>query len=102
MRYVPSFLKAVRPAEEFTGRLEGTNDAAEPAIRPLAPGRKNNRFADGEQAAANYTSIETAHVNGIDVEAVAADLISGLASHPTGFGALALAIAWNSRCCLSE
>ena len=55
------------------GRLEITNNAAERAIRPLALGRKNWLFAGsdtgGERAAAIYTLIETAKLNGLDPEA---------------------------------
>jgi hypothetical protein len=55
------------------GRLEISNNAAERAIRPLALGRKNYLFAGsdagGERAAAAYTLIETAKLNGLDPEA---------------------------------
>ena len=68
------------------GRLEMSNNAAERAIRPLALGRKNYLFAGadsgGERAAAIYTLIETARMNGIDPEAWLTDVISRIASHP--------------------
>ena len=52
------------------GRLEISNNAAERAIRPLALGRKNYMFAGsdagGERAAAIYTLVETAKLNGLD------------------------------------
>lgn len=55
------------------GRLEISNNAAERAIRPLALGRKNYMFAGsdagGERAAAIYTLVETAKLNGLDPEA---------------------------------
>ena len=55
------------------GRLEMTNNAAQPAIRPLALGRKKWAFAGsdegGHRAAAIYTLIETAKMNGLDPEA---------------------------------
>jgi hypothetical protein len=68
------------------GRLEMTNNAAERAIRPLAVGRKNWLFAGsdtgGERAALMYTIIETAKLNGVNVEAYLADLIARLGDHP--------------------
>jgi transposase len=55
------------------GRLEMTNNAVERAIRPLAMTRKNYLFAGsdsgGVRAAAMYTVIETAKMNGLDPEA---------------------------------
>lgn len=68
------------------GRLEISNNAAERAIRPLAIGRKNWTFAGsdtgGERAAALYTIIETAKMNGIDPEAYLRDLLARIADHP--------------------
>jgi transposase len=68
------------------GRLEMTNNAAERAIRPLALGRKNYLFAGsnqgGERAAAFYTLITTAKLNGLDPEAWLADVIARIGDHP--------------------
>lgn len=68
------------------GRLEMTNNAAEPAIRPLTLGRKNYLFAGsdegGRRAAIMYTLIETARFNGVDPEAWLADVIAPIADHP--------------------
>jgi transposase len=68
------------------GRLEMTNNAAERAIRPLALGRKNWIFAGsdagGERAAAIYTLIETAKLNGLDPEAYLANVLGRIAAHP--------------------
>ena len=68
------------------GRLEISNNAAERAIRPLALGRKNWLFAGsdagGERAAAIYTLIETAKLNGLDPEAYLRDLLGRIADHP--------------------
>ena len=68
------------------GRLEMTNNAAERAIRPLAVGRKNWLFAGsdtgGARAALMYTIIETAKLNGVNVEAYLADLIARIGDHP--------------------
>jgi len=68
------------------GRLEMTNNAAERAIRPLTLGRKNWVFAGsdegGHRAAAIYTLIETAKLNGLDPEAYLANVLSRFAAHP--------------------
>ena len=52
------------------GRLEIDNNAAERALRAVALGRKNYLFAGsdagGERAAAIYTLIGTAKLNGLD------------------------------------
>ena len=54
------------------GRLEIDNNAAERALRVVGLGRKNFLFAGsdggGESAAAMYTLIGTAKLNGIDPE----------------------------------
>lgn len=67
------------------GRLEMTNNAAERAIRPLALGRKNWLFAGsdagGERAAALYTLIEVAKMNGLDPEAYLRDVLTRIADH---------------------
>lgn len=68
------------------GRIEIDNNAAERSIRPLALGRKNYLFAGsdagGERAAAIYSLIETAKLNGIDPEAYLRDVIARIADHP--------------------
>lgn len=68
------------------GRLEMSNNAAERAIRPLALGRRNWTFAGsdagGQRAAAMYTIIESAKMNGLDVEAYLTDVIARIADHP--------------------
>jgi hypothetical protein len=65
------------------GRLEISNNAAERAIRPLALGRKNWLFAGsdtgGERAAAMYTLIETAKLNGLDPEGYLRDVLGRIA-----------------------
>ena len=54
------------------GRLEADNNVAENAPRAIALGRKNYLFAGsdtgGERAAAIYTLIQTAKLNGINPE----------------------------------
>jgi transposase len=68
------------------GRAEISNNAAERAIRPLAIGRKNYLFAGsdrgGERAAAIYTLIETAKLNGLDPQAYLSAVLTRIAEHP--------------------
>ena len=68
------------------GRACIDNSAAERAIRPLALGRRNWTFAGsdagGERAAAMYSLIETAKLNGIDPEAYLRCVIERIADHP--------------------
>lgn len=68
------------------GFCEISNNAAERAIRPLALGRKNYLFAGsdrgGERAAAIYTLIETAKMNGLDPKAYLSKILTVIADHP--------------------
>ena len=68
------------------GRICVSNNAAERAIRGIAVGRRNWTFAGsdtgGRRAAAMYTLIETAKLNGIDPQAWLADVLARLQSHP--------------------
>jgi transposase len=68
------------------GRLEIDNNAAERALRAVALGRKNYLFAGsdagGEYAAAMYTLIGTAKLNGIDPEAYLRNVLERIAEHP--------------------
>jgi transposase len=79
------------------GRLEISNNAAERAIRPLALGRKNWLFAGsdtgGDRAAAMYTLIETAKLNGLDPEAYLRDVLGRIADHP--INRIAELLPWN-------
>jgi transposase len=81
------------------GRLEMTNNAVERAIRPLAMTRKNYLFAGsdsgGARAAAMYTLIETAKMNGLDPEAYLRDIIARIADHP--INRIAELLPWNWR-----
>jgi transposase len=68
------------------GRICLSNNAAERALRGIAVGRGNWTFAGsdrgGERAAAIYTLIETAKLNGIDPQAWLADVLARLPDHP--------------------
>jgi transposase len=79
------------------GRLEIDNNAAERQIRPLALGRKNYLFAGsdagGERAAALYTLIQTAKLNGIDPLTWLRDVLTRIADHP--INRIADLLPWN-------
>ena len=68
------------------GALEIDNNAAERALRAVALGRKNYLFAGsnagGERAAAMYTLIGSAKLNGIDPEAYLSNVLARIANHP--------------------
>ena len=68
------------------GRLEIDNNAAERALRAVALGRKNWLFAGsddgGERAAAIYSLIGTAKLNGVDPEAYLRYVLKRIAEHP--------------------
>ena len=68
------------------GRLEIDNNAAERALRVVALGRKNFLFAGsdggGESAAAIYSLIGSAKLNGIDPESYLRNVLSRIAEHP--------------------
>jgi transposase len=68
------------------GRLEIDNNAAERALRAVALGRKNYLFAGsnagGERAAAIYSLIGTAKLNGLDPESYLSHVLARIADHP--------------------
>ena len=68
------------------GRIEIDNNAAERALRVVALGRKNYLFcgsdAGGERAAAIYSLIGTAKLNGLDPEAYLRNVIERIGDHP--------------------
>jgi transposase len=68
------------------GRIEMDNSAAERALRTVALGRKNYLFAGsdagGERAAAIYTLLGTAKLNGLDPELYLRQVLERIADHP--------------------
>ncbi len=68
------------------GRIEIDNNAAERALRDVALGRKNYLFAGsdagGERAAAIYSLLGTAKLNGLDPEGYLRTVLARIADHP--------------------
>jgi transposase len=68
------------------GRIEIDNNAAERSLRKVALGRKNYLFAGadsgGERAAAIYSLLGSAKLNGIDPEAYLRYVLASIAEHP--------------------
>ncbi len=68
------------------GRIEIDNNAAERALRAVALGRKNYLFAGsdagGERAAAIYSLIGSAKLNGLDPQAYLHHVLERIAEHP--------------------
>jgi len=68
------------------GGIEIDNNAAERALRVVALGRKNFLFAGsdggGESAAAIYSLLGSAKLNGIDPESYLRNVLSRIADHP--------------------
>jgi transposase len=79
------------------GHLEIDNNAAERALRAVAVGRKNYLFCGsdggGERAAAFYSLIGTAKLNGIDPELYLRQLLERIADHP--INRIADLLPWN-------
>jgi hypothetical protein len=79
------------------GHIEIDNNAAERSIRGIALGRKNYLFAGsdagGERAAAIYSLIETAKLNGLDPEAWLRSVLTRIADHPVN--RIAELLPWN-------
>lgn len=81
------------------GRIEIDNNAAERSIRDAALGRKNWLFAGsdagGERAAAIYSLLGTAKLNGLDPERYLSAVLERIAEHPINrIGEL---LPWNMR-----
>jgi transposase len=68
------------------GRVCLSNNAAERGLRGIALGRKSWLFCGsdrgGERAAAMYSLIVTAKMNGVDPQAWLTDVLSRIAAHP--------------------
>ncbi len=68
------------------GRIEMDNSAAERALRAVALGRKNFLFcgsdAGGDRAAAIYSLLGTAKLNGLDPELYLRRVLEQIADHP--------------------
>lgn len=79
------------------GRLEIDNNGAERALRVVALGRKNYLFAGsdtgGERAAAIYSLIGLAKLNGLDPEHYLRTVLARIADHPVN--RIADLLPWN-------
>ena len=79
------------------GRLALDNNPAERALRGVAIGRKNYLFAGsdagGRRAAAMYSLIESAKLNGLNPQLYLADLLDRIADHPARH--IAELLPWN-------
>jgi len=96
VRYALGLWEALRRYVD-DGRLEIDNNAAERALRVVALGRKNYLFAGsdrgGESAAAIYSLIGTAKLNGVDPETYLREVLSRVADHP--INRIAELLPWN-------
>src|SRR5438874_6418827 len=79
------------------GRLALDNNSAERALRCVAIGRKNYLFAGsdvcGRRAAAIYSLIESAKLNGLNPQHYLADVLARIADHPAR--RIAELLPWN-------
>ena len=81
------------------GTIAIDNNPVERTIRPVALGRKNWLFAGsnagGERAAAIYSLIQTAKLNGLDPEAYMRHVIDCIAEQPVN--RVAELLPWNIK-----
>jgi hypothetical protein len=86
------------------GRICLSSDAAERALRGIAPGRKACLFAGSdrgvERAAAIYALIVTAEMNDVDPRAWLADELTRIADHPAS--RLDELLPWNGKTALAQ
>lgn len=86
------------------GCLEIDNNAAERALRAVALGRKNYLFAGsdagGERAAAMYSLIGSAKLNGLDPEAYLREVLTRIAAH--SINRIQQLLPWNISSTLAE
>lgn len=85
IRYAISRMKRMGPYLE-SGICELDNNAAERSVKGIALGRKNYMFVGsdrgGERAAAIYSLIETAKLNGVNPQAWLSNVLNRIADHP--------------------
>jgi hypothetical protein len=86
------------------GGIEIDNNAAERSLRAVAIGRKNYLFAGsdagGDRAAAFYSLIGTAKLNGLDPEAYLRTVLERIAEHP--INRIDDLLPWNLASALGE
>jgi hypothetical protein len=86
------------------GYIEMDNNAAERALRAVALGRKNYLFAGsdsgGERAAAIYSLIGSAKLNGLDPEAYLRQVLTRIADHP--INCIEKLLPWNVAVLLQQ
>jgi hypothetical protein len=86
------------------GGIEIDNNAAERSLRDVALGRKNYLFAGsdagGERAAAIYSLIGSAKLNGLDPEAYLRDVLTRIADYP--INRIQELLPWNISSPLAE
>jgi transposase len=68
------------------GRIEMDNNSTKRALRGIALGRGNYLFmgsdAGGERAAAIYSLVDTAKLNGLDPQAYLCEVLTRVSDHP--------------------
>jgi transposase len=100
IRYAISRMKRMGAYLE-NGICELDNNVAERSVKGMALGRKNYLFVGsdkgGERAAAIYSLIETAKLNGVNPQAWLTDVLTRIADHP--INRVDELLPWNVRPC---